>query len=164
MEESGSSNEESGSRNSPDDGGLRGIVDRATGHGEETHESRPRRYRPSRVLRALIGLALFTGGLSAFGYAIVHLIHIGTCGSGPTPYVIEHPCPSGTGAYIGMVLGGLLVTLVGALIAGVGVAFPGGVGFAAVGAAVLYGGVTAPSSVQQADAVGYTVGLTFIVV
>jgi hypothetical protein len=164
MDEFGSTGRESSSRTPPDDGGLREIVERATGSSGEPRESHPRRYGPSRLLRALIGLALFGGGLGSFGYGIVHLIHIGTCGSGPTPYVIAHACPSGTGSYIGLVVGGLFVALIGGVLAGVGTGFPGGVGFAAIGAAVLYGGVTAPSSSQGAEVTGYTVGVAFIVV
>ena len=163
MEESGSAKGESGSRAPLDDGGLREIVDRATGHGEETHESRPRRYRPSRVLRALIGLALFAGGLSGLGFALVRLMHIGTCGSGPTPYVIARQCPSGTGWYVALLIAGIFAALIGAVLANLGMALPMGVGFTAIGAAALYGGLTAPGSAQGAAAAGYTVGPIFLV-
>ena len=59
MDDSGSTKREVGSREPPDDGGLREIVERATHPGETASETapkrRPRRYRPSRVLRMLIG-------------------------------------------------------------------------------------------------------------
>jgi MFS family permease len=163
MEESGSTRVESGSRKPLDSGGLREIVERATHPGEETHEPRPRRYRPSRVLRVLIGLALFAGGLSGFGYGLVHLMHAGTCGSGPTPYVIGRQCPSGTGWYFALLFGSVFAALIGAALAGLGMALPMGIGFTAIGATALYGGLTAPGSAQGAAVAGYTVGPIFIV-
>jgi hypothetical protein len=158
--------EESGSSKPVDDGGLREIVERATHPDKETpgsRERRPRQYRPSRVLRALIGLVIFAGGLSGLGYGLVHLMHIGTCASGNTPYVIGRQCPSGTGWYIALLFGSVFAALIGAAVAGLGMSLPMGVGFTAIGAVALYGGLSAPGSAQGAAAAGYTVGPIFIV-
>ena len=78
MDDSGSTKREVGSREPPDDGGLREIVERATHPGKEAPEPRPRRYRLSRLLRTLIGLVLYVGGLGGLGYGLVRLMHIGT--------------------------------------------------------------------------------------
>ena len=163
MEESGSTRGKSGSRKSLDDGGLREIVERATHPGEETHESRPRRYRPSRLLRMLIGLVLYVAGLGGLGYGLVRLMHIGTCASGNTPYVIGRQCPSGTGWYIALAVGGTFAAMIGAALVNLGLALPMGVGFTAIGAVALYGGLTAPGSAQGAAEAGYTVGPIFLV-
>jgi hypothetical protein len=142
---------------------LREIVDRATGAVEEKHERRTRRYRPSRILRTLIGIALFLGGLSGFGYGLVHMMHIGNCASGPTPYAIERQCPSGSGWYFLLLVGSIFAALIGAAVAGLGLALPMGVGFTVIGAVAVYGGLTAPDSAQGAALAGYTVGPIFIV-
>lgn len=142
---------------------LRGIVDKATGVAEkEPERRRPRRYRRSRVLRALIGLAMLVGGTGGFGYALVRLLHTGTCASGNTPYVIARQCPSGTGWLIGLLMGGVIVALIGTGIAGVGLAFPGGLAFTGVGAAALYVGITGAGNAGGTSA-GYSVGITFLV-
>jgi hypothetical protein len=158
--------EDSGSSKPVDGGGLREIVERAKHANitDETPEPREKRRRPpSRLLRMLIGLALYVAGLGGFGYGLVRLMHIGTCASGNTPYVIGRQCPSGTGWYIALLFGCVFVTLIGAAIAGLGMALPMGVGFTVIGAAALYGGLTAPDSAQGATAAGYTVGPIFIV-
>ncbi|MGA9762313.1 MAG: hypothetical protein WBQ14_07825 [Gaiellaceae bacterium] len=163
MEESGSTKRESGSYRPLEDGGLREMVKRATRSGEEAREPRPRRYRPSRLLRRLIGLVLYVGGLGGLGYGLVRLMHIGTCASGNTPYVIGRQCPSGTGWYVALLVGGIFAALIGAAIIDLGLTLPLGTGFTAIGAAALYGGLSAPSSAQGATAAGYTVGPIFIV-
>jgi hypothetical protein len=163
MDDSGSTKREVGSREPPDDGGLREIVERATHPGETAPEPRPRRYRPSRLLRTLIGLVLYVGGLGGLGYGLVRLMHIGTCASGNTPYVIGRQCPSGTGWYIAVLVGGIFAAMIGAAIVELGLALPMGIGFTTIGALALYGGLTAPGSAQGAAAAGYTVGPIFIV-
>ena len=147
---------------SADSGDLRSIVDRATGVAEEKPERSPSQRKPSRVLRVVIGLVMLAGGTGGLGYALVRLIHTGTCASGNTPYVIERQCPSGTGVLIGLLIGGLLVALIGVGVAGIGLAFPGGLAFAGAGAAMLYAGATAPSDAPGAAAAGYSVGGTFL--
>lgn len=156
MDESGSSKPVGGD-------GLREIVDRATGAGEEKRERRERQPRPSRVLRVLIGLLLFAGGLAGVSYPLVRLMRVGTCASGNTPYQIARQCPSGTGMWIGILAGSIFLTLIGAGIASIGMSLPMGIGFTALGAVALYGGLTAPSSSQGGALAGYTVGPIFIV-
>lgn len=169
MDESGSTRREAGSPEPPDDGGLREIVERATHAAKETTTEkeaprlRARRRPPSRVLRTLIGIALYVAGLGGFGYALVRLMHIGTCASGNTPYVIGRQCPSGTAWYALYLIGGIFAALIGAAVAGLGMSLPMGVGFTAIGAVALYGGLTAPGSARGAAAAGYTVGPIFLV-
>jgi hypothetical protein len=153
-------------QSSSEEPSLREIVDRATGAVAQEPEParRSRRYRPSRALRTAIGLAMFAGGLAGVCYALVRLMHIGTCASGNTPYAIARQCPSGTGAVTGVLVGSIFLALIGAAIAAVGLAISMGVAFTAVGAAALYGGLTAPGSAQGASAAGYSVGIPFIVI
>ena len=139
---------------------LRSIVDKATGVAEEKPERSSQRRKPSRVLRVVIGLAMLVGGTGAFGYAVVRLIHTGTCASGNTPYVIARQCPSGTGALMGLLIGTFLVALIGVAVAGVGLALPGGLAFTGICAAMLYGGATAGNAGGRVA--GYTVGGTFV--
>jgi hypothetical protein len=164
MDETGSTRGESSSRKAPDDGGLREIVERATHPEKETPEPRVRRRRPpSRVLRTLIGIVLYVAGLGGLGYGLVHLMHIGTCASGNTPYVIGRQCPSGTGWYVGLLIGCIFAAMIGAAVAGLGMGLSMGAGFTAIGAVALYGGLSAPDSAQGAATAGYSVGPIFIV-
>ncbi len=65
---------------------------------------------------------LFTAGVAGFEAAMYALADVGTCASGG-PYVIENECPGGTGWWIALMLGSLMVALVGG--AGLGVVAPG---------------------------------------
>lgn len=85
--------------------------------------------------RVIIGVAivLFASVLVAVG--IHHIIQTGTCSStgyspnyGPVPY-----CPAGTGAWIGFLVGGIFLTLIGAGIAMTGVGLSIGPLFVAIG-------------------------------
>jgi len=105
---------------------------------------------------------MLVGGTSGLGYALVRLLHTGTCASGNTPYAIARQCPSGTGWLIGLLMGGVIVALIGTAIAGVGLAFPGGLAFTGVGAAALYVGITGAGNAGGTSA-GYSVGITFLV-
>jgi hypothetical protein len=51
-------------------------------------------------------------GVAGFGLGLYHLVKTGTCASGG-PYETVRPCPSGTGAWIGALIGGIFVFLVG---------------------------------------------------
>lgn len=144
---------------------LREMVDRATGAAVEKHEpARPPRERHTgRDLRILIGLVMFAGGLSGVCYTLVRLFHTGTCASGNTPYVIARQCPSGTGALIGIMVGSIFLALIGGGVMAIGVTFPMGVGFTAMGAAALYAGLTAQGDAAGARSTGYLLGGIFIV-
>ena len=147
---------------STDSDDLRSIVDRATGVSEEKPERHARRRPSTRFLRIVLGMAMVVGGSGGFGYALIRLLHTGTCASGNTPYVIGRQCPSGTGWLIGLLIGSVFVALIGAGVAGVGLALPGGLAFTGVGAAALYVGITGAGNAGGSSA-GYSVGITFLV-
>lgn len=102
------------------------------------------------------------GGSGGLGYSLYRLLHTGTCASGNTPYVIARQCPSGTGWLIGILVGSIFVALIGAGVAAVGLALPGGLGFTGVGAVALYVGITGAGNAGGTSA-GYSVGITFLV-
>jgi hypothetical protein len=114
------------------------------------------------VLRTLIGLALYLGALAGFSVGLVHVMHIGSCGSGSTPYVVGRQCPSGTGWYIALMIVSVFAAIIGSAITGLGIGIPMGLGFTVIGAAALYGGLTAPDSANTATT-GYAMGSAFIV-
>ena len=62
-------------------------------------------------MRRWIWGALCLAGMAGFLAAIYGLGSIGTCASGG-PYVIEDQCPGGTGAWIAVMIGSVLVVLV----------------------------------------------------
>src|SRR5262249_12525631 len=76
----------------------------------------------------IVGVALLLFSSILLGVGIHHLVATGTCSStgyssnyGPVP-----TCPSGTGAWLGFVFGGIIGALIGALMAGsVGLVFAG---------------------------------------
>jgi hypothetical protein len=124
-------------------------------------EPQPRDLRP--YVRAFIGSALAVGGITAIGVAIVHLLHIGTCASGNTPFVIARTCPSGTASYALLIPGGLVVAFIGAAIAGLGLLIWGGLGFTVVGIAAIYGAATVPAGSGGGGSLGgYIVAGVFI--
>jgi hypothetical protein len=124
-------------------------------------EPQPQDLRP--YVRAFIGSTLAVGGIAAIGVAIVHLLHIGSCASGNTPFVIARPCPSGTASYALLIPGGLLVACIGIAIAGMGMLIWGGMGFMALGIAAIYGAATAPAGSGSGGSLGgYIVGGVFI--
>lgn len=165
MDESGSTKGKSGSQKPLDGGGLREIVERAkhTKVSEETPEpSTKRRRPPSHALRTLIGLALYFGALAGFSIGLVQMMHIGSCGSGSSAFSSGPECPSGTGWYVGLMILSVFAAMIGSALAGLGIAIPMGLGFTVLGAAALYGGLTAPDSADTV-ATGYAMGSTFIV-
>ena len=62
--------------------------------------------------KGVVGLALMVGGVAGFAFCLYELVKTGTCASGG-PYVSARPCPAGTGAYIGGVIGGVFAFLIG---------------------------------------------------
>lgn len=92
------------------------------------------------VVRTLVGFAMIGAGVLLCGWALYHLIRIGTCASGG-PYVSARPCPPGTGTKVGAITGGILLTLIGAGVTP-GLAIKGitwGLGFTVLGAAFFVG-------------------------
>jgi hypothetical protein len=71
--------------------------------------------KPYRV----VGLLVMVVGLAAFVWGLYNLMEIGTCASGG-PYVSARPCPEGSGKYFAAVPLGIVATLVGGLVGGVG--------------------------------------------
>jgi hypothetical protein len=65
--------------------------------------------------KGLAGLALMIAGVIGFAFCLYELVKTGTCASGG-PYVSARPCPSSTGAYVGGVIGGVFVFLIGGAI------------------------------------------------
>src|SRR5215211_3602271 len=66
-------------------------------------------------VRAVLGLALFLGGLAAFEYALYELMNIGTCASGG-PYVSARECPEGTFEKALLLPGGFIVGGIGIVV------------------------------------------------
>jgi hypothetical protein len=64
------------------------------------------------VAKTVAGLLLMLAGVGGLVFGIVKVASIGTCASGG-PYVSARPCPSHTGLYIGLIIGGVLVFLIG---------------------------------------------------
>lgn len=93
------------------------------------------------AVRTLIGMAMIAAGVLLAAWALYELIRIGTCASGG-PYVSARECPPGTGTKIFGLLGGIFLTLIGAVVvpgaAIAGVAW--GLGFTMLGGAFLVAG------------------------
>jgi hypothetical protein len=69
--------------------------------------------------RAFLGMAIVLVGLLATTWAMYRVMHTGTCASGGA-YVIAHQCPAGTGLQILALMGGIVLGLIGAAVAGSG--------------------------------------------
>jgi hypothetical protein len=66
--------------------------------------------------KGAVGLTLMIVGVVGFGICLYEIVKTGTCGSGgPYVYAVK-ACPSSTGAYIGGVIGGVFVFLLGGAI------------------------------------------------
>lgn len=114
--------------------------------------------------RTIPGLIIGLAGVVLFTIALLHIMKIGTCASGG-PYVSARPCPSGTGGWIGLLIGGILASIVGMLLCG-GVFGAGLVVwsalFAGSGTAMLVQSLTANDLSAGAKSAGYIVGTVFI--
>ena len=66
----------------------------------------------SYATRTFTGLALMVAGIGGLGFGIYKVTSIGTCASGG-PYVSVRECPSNTGLFIGMIVVGVFVFLIG---------------------------------------------------
>jgi hypothetical protein len=143
------------------------------------------------LVKAVLGLALFFGGLVLFNVQLQELLDIGTCTSGNVPFEIRqgYECPEGTGTSVLL----LFVSIIGGLIGCAIFAFRGdppwgerrrsvgmfgwgtlawGIFFAGTGAALMLGGpygeITDPETgevVGRPDSeLGATItGITFLV-
>ena len=68
------------------------------------------------LAKGAIGFTLMIVGVAAFGFGLYQLVKTGTCGSGgPYVYAVK-ACPSSTGAYVGSLIGGVFVFLIGGAI------------------------------------------------
>jgi len=69
------------------------------------------------LFKAIVGGALFLGGVVLFNYELVTLVEAvpeGSCASGNTPYAIENPCPEGIGTHVLLMMAGIFGGLIGA--------------------------------------------------
>jgi hypothetical protein len=130
------------------------------------------------LVKAILGFAIFLGGLVLFNEKLVQLLEIGTCASGNTPYAIRNPCPAGTGTAILLLIGGVFASLIGAFMFALRGEAPWGrgrghrvstyatlwgIGFAGTGAVALVTGLTDDSLGQGGELGAIIVGATFLV-
>lgn len=130
------------------------------------------------LVKAIVGFAIFLGGLILFNVKLVQLLEIGTCASGNTPYAIRSPCPAGTGTAILLLIGGVFAALIGAFMFALRGESPWsrgrghrvstyamlwGIGFAGTGAVALITGLTDDSLGQGGELGAIIVGATFLV-
>jgi Short C-terminal domain len=68
------------------------------------------------LVKAILGAALFVGGVALFNVKLVGLLETGTCASGNVPYEIApgYECPSDTGTDILLMTAGIFGGLLGA--------------------------------------------------
>ncbi|MGZ4173691.1 MAG: hypothetical protein ACXVQR_04355 [Solirubrobacteraceae bacterium] len=114
--------------------------------------------------RVIPSLVIGLGGVVLLSVGLIHVMKIGTCASGNTPYVIANPCPSGTGGYIFMIVGGILAATAGIITGGFGGA--GMIVWAALflgsGSAMLINALSASGLSAGAKSAGYIIGAVFI--
>jgi hypothetical protein len=70
------------------------------------------------LVKAIVGAALFLGGVVLFNVKLQEMLDIGTCASGNVPYEIApgYECPDGTGTTIVLMMGSIFGALIGAAI------------------------------------------------
>src|SRR5918996_2027582 len=68
------------------------------------------------LIKAILGAALFFGGVALFNLKLVELLETGTCASGNVPYEIApgYECPDDTGTNILLMTAGIFAGLIGA--------------------------------------------------
>ncbi|MGK2937558.1 MAG: SHOCT domain-containing protein [Solirubrobacteraceae bacterium] len=117
-------------------------------------------------MRTLIGMAMIAAGVLLAAWALYELVRIGSCASGG-PYVSARECPPGTGLKIFAIMGGIVLTLTGAVVVP-GVAIAGvawGLGFTMLGAAFFvaaFGPAAPPEADSSLQWVGALVGGMFL--
>ncbi|MSO41738.1 MAG: SHOCT domain-containing protein [Solirubrobacterales bacterium] len=130
------------------------------------------------LIKAILGAALFVGGIVLFNVKLLDVLDIGTCASGNTAYQITRPCPEGTGSTIMLMMAGIFGGLIGAGIfafrgqppwqprhknlMGFGT-FAWGLFFTATGASTLIASLTDDSLTAGSDLGGKIVGIMFLV-
>lgn len=137
------------------------------------------------LIKAVLGAALFLGGVALFNVKLVSLLETGTCASGNVPYEIApgYQCPDDTGTDILLMTAGIFGGLIGAALFafrgqppwgsgrprfggmfGAGT-FAWGLFFAATGATSLYASLTneAIKESNGGELGGIIVGITFLV-
>lgn len=130
------------------------------------------------LAKAIVGFALFVGGLILFNVKLVQLLEIGTCASGNTPYAIRNPCPAGTGTAILLLMAGVFASIIGAFLFALRGEAPWsrggderlstyatlwGIGFTGTGATSLIAALSDDSLGQGGQLGGIIVGATFLV-
>lgn len=68
------------------------------------------------LVRTVLGLGLFAGGLTWFGYGLAQSIETGSCGTSRSGRVVGPPCPSGTGALIALMIIGVFIAVGGSAV------------------------------------------------
>jgi TM2 domain-containing membrane protein YozV len=66
-----------------------------------------------RLVSTVLGLGLFAGGLTWFGYGLAQTIETGSCGTGRSGQPVGPPCPSGTTALILLMILGVFLAVGG---------------------------------------------------
>ena len=66
------------------------------------------------LIRTVLGLGLFAGGLTWFGYGLAQTIENGSCGTDRYGRAVGPPCPTGTGALIALMILGVFLAVGGA--------------------------------------------------
>lgn len=118
------------------------------------------------VVRTVIGMLMIAAGVLLAAWALYELVRIGSCSSGG-PYVSARECPPGTGLKIFAIMGGIFLTLGGAVVVP-GVAIAGvawGLGFTMLGAAFFvaaFGPAAPPEADSSLQWVGGLVGGMFL--
>jgi hypothetical protein len=109
--------------------------------------------KPSQIVMCVIAV----GALALACVELAHLMDTGTCASGG-PYVSAHPCPAGTGARIGLLVGAIFVYVIALIFSGQGM-FLYGLLFVVLSAVFIRGAVTD----DDFAAAGWIVGVVFAV-
>ncbi len=66
-----------------------------------------------RLVSTVLGLGVFAGGLTWFGYGLAQAIENGSCGTDKYGRAVGPPCPSGTGAMIALMVLGVFLAVGG---------------------------------------------------
>ncbi len=133
------------------------------------------------LIKAILGAALFIGGVVLFNVKLIGLLEVGTCASGNQPFVVARECPSGIGTDILLMSAAIIGGLFGAAL----FAFRGdppwasgrdnvlggfswgtlawGIFFAGSGAVILLDSLTDDSLPSDGKLGGTIVGITFVV-